>query len=857
MSNEAPMASGMVNPFAADVCTGPYEVSEKESVTGLNAGVLERLEQAVEEHRGGGCQPLVLLTAPRAGYGKTHLLGRMTAGAEAQWLLVPVAFRLGDEVSRAKVAWRGLEALSRVESGTGGWSKLREACAGLVTGLLRGLIQEGRLPCANSIQALEVLAGSAVDIFEKEGPARLIGEWVRKHAGQLRRPMAEMAVQRTGAFLVEDGERWIAALTAQAAEGGQHGLADLRELGARSDEGCTVLHKLLGLWRPVVLLVDHVDGFYRDAEAGLRIASLLLDFAEMDGHPVVLSLNQDVWQATFGHHLPSALEDRLTSARLLLSGLEEAEAREMLRLRLVAAGVDGEKSAMFERYLDLGGFFSGRSSGSVSARAFLRHAARQWEVFQADSGAFSDTVSNMAAASGLAGGAEEGTLGLLPVIQGGRDDAAQESPAAAGADSPFQLLDEPSIFDPGSNALIQQTEGVLHEPTPALPQEDPERVEASFPAGSSAAGAVEDCAEQCETTGHEQSEAPDQSGVAEQAAKMGAHDEETPAPLMDEDPVVIPPGDGRRAVAEVESGHPPADGARRVTRVPGSFEKLREMLDRLRQSNGLVSSESPAGPAAAPLSAGKPDEARDTEAPPFSLSGLAQAAKAAVPQTLGAGAIAGPQPLVAKSSPAAGDDAAPRGALMGRFEALRAGMAAEAAGQPLQAGRLAELVRLAGRRFPLVRPSDHELPGQPGRVVMCWRLRGEEILFTPPGEPGMDFWQAMGVFVAGRMEAAHADSRQSGEPPMRLKVAGFANDRDRGYWDRLLADPRFPDSLREALDVIQLDSHGLASLYAMQKIIEEAESGQFKAAPQQVMSALARELDFFWKRVTRVRREGV
>ena len=53
------------------------------------------------------------------------------------------------------------------------------------------------------------------------------------------------------------------------------------------------------------------------------------------------------------------------------------------------------------------------------------------------------------------------------------------------------------------------------------------------------------------------------------------------------------------------------------------------------------------------------------------------------------------------------------------------------------------------------------------------------------------------------------------------------------------------------VDAIHLDTPAVAALYAMQRIIKESESGALQAAPAQVMSVLARELDFFWKRVTR------
>ena len=45
--------------------------------------------------------------------------------------------------------------------------------------------------------------------------------------------------------------------------------------------------------------------------------------------------------------------------------------------------------------------------------------------------------------------------------------------------------------------------------------------------------------------------------------------------------------------------------------------------------------------------------------------------------------------------------------------------------------------------------------------------------------------------------------------------------------------------------------HAKNAVTAMQRIIKEAESGALEATPAQVMSVLARELDFFWKRVTR------
>ncbi len=103
-----------LNPFADDVCVGPFGVEENRSVPGLNADILGQLTATIDERQshGGrvGSQPLLLLTAPRAGYGKTHLLGRLAAAAGGQVVLVPLAFRLEDEIGLSAVAVRGLES---------------------------------------------------------------------------------------------------------------------------------------------------------------------------------------------------------------------------------------------------------------------------------------------------------------------------------------------------------------------------------------------------------------------------------------------------------------------------------------------------------------------------------------------------------------------------------------------------------------------------------------------------------------------------------------------------------------------------------------------------------------------------
>jgi len=757
---EIQSAAERVNPFAEDVCAGPFGVDENRSVPGLNADILGQLTATIDERQSSagrlGGQPLLLLTAPRAGYGKTHLLGRLAAAAGGQVVLVPLAFRLEDEIGISAVAVRGLESMARAEASREGWTKLREAAAGVCAMLVRRLIETDVLPCANKEQALRVLSGDPAEVFDEKGSARLIGDWVRRFEAQLRKPMTEQAMKRVPAIPAAL-EAWVDAMLNHALDGGMSKMAVLRTLAAdESNEGPVTWLRLLGLWRPVVLLVDHLDAYYRNPEAGLRIASLLLDMSEMDGVHVVLSLNQDVWQATFGHHLPSAMEDRLTASQMLLRGIGESEAATLLRMRLQHAAVKDDELRDFEAFVDVKRYFLGRPLGSVSARTFLRHAAKQWEFFQ-------QTLASPPPPA------------LIEPIKEADPDEPGVLPLMTDTVTENETPSNVAIFDTGTTAAMKRMAEGLAEPEPALPQQAEKPL---VPVNGS--------------------HLPPPSGTVEI--------KETVPLAKDANPEVQSPFSSRSA---------------------GAFENLREMLGKLRQPNVPASTSVESGTHAV-------------------ATKLATVMSAVAPASMAAPAVAAvpaPPPTVATVAPDAERDA-----LLGRYEALRMQMSAEAVSLPLDYTKLAELIRLAGRRFPLVRFSEHELPGMTGRFAMCWSLQGLEIVFGLANFADGSYWRTLAGFAAGRLAELSVNAVE-GTP--KLKIATFKTDREQQSWVILQHSTAFPEVLRPHVDPIHLDTANVASLYAMQRIIKEAESGALQATPAQVMSVLARELDFFWKRVTR------
>lgn len=738
----------------------------------MNRDILSRVANAIEDlgeaqipNKHG--KPLLLLTAPRAGYGKTHLLGRMAAVAESQAVAMPLVFRSDTELSWAGVSREAVEVLRHLPGREQGWPRLRELSAGIFAAMVLKLIRDGRLPCANPEQAVRVLGTDPSDLFKEGTPARMIGDWLKKHYAQLRKPLADQARELPNAGAMD---AWVDALFSAAYHGTPTALETVVSLASGSRAAFELWLRLIGLWRPAVVFVDHLDGFYRQEDAGLRIATMLLELAELDNVHVVLSLNQDVWQATFAHHLPSALEDRLTASQFLLRGLSAADAIELLRLRLKEGQVNVDEAGQFEAFLDVQRYFQGRPVGSISARVFLRHCAQQWEAFQEIQARGHEPL-----------GTSPSDEDVMPVPLMSDDDEGSGLSLLGDDEMPA-----PSILDQDEASRLQTLVSGLHEPQPAMvntpfslapPPPPPPAVPAPPTyiqplAGFSAIS----------------------GGVVPSPFSL------LPSSPANEFPPVPKPHPDWAGNGVPRSETPPPE------RPSGTLEKLREMMDRLRGQ--------PAG------------------VPPGAYTGSVQSG--VEPATT----------VAARLSDVLNDSAPPSTAeLLARFESLRVGMVKDAQMLPLDLGRLAELIRLAGKRFPLVKFDEMELPTIPGKAAPCWSLQGLEILFGLTHFNDLEYWRDFCALASQRIESL-GESKS-------VKIVAMKSDRETLSWTALQGSGVIPPGVRSRMEVLHLDTRSIAALYAMQRMINESEGGSLNASPSQVMSVLARELDFFWKRVTR------
>ncbi len=686
---------GAMQPFGHDICESWHDAVSTGHVK-LHERALEELQALQKGER------ILLLNAPRAGHGKTHLLGRVAAMMKDEAVVVSLPWQDAEGAT-----WEGTgRGIIDDLAGSGGlFSVLQQLCGGVNALLLRRLIQTGRIPSTDPAQALHVLSQDPLELFNESGSAHVIGAWFRKHFDQLSKPLASISN-------VDDlahSEAWIRAMFEYVEKPGAATLEMLKHLAAHDAiNQVPRFLKLATVWKPLVLVADHMDGFYRHPESGVVLARMALALSALPGVHVVLSMNQDLWETTFGAQLPSALEDRLNARSVSLRGLNAPDAESLVALRLRNFSVNETETQAFLKFIDLERFFLGRPVGSVSARALLRHAAAQWRVF-----------------------VKSGSAAIEPPTLA--PDAVPDALPAFDAESPEDLhkLADALERDSGGDFLD------LTHPEPAAQEVNPP------------------------------------NGLAPESF------------LPDDDK---PETESEPRIAIGESSHT-------------NFQKLRQMLAKLRMSgdNGSRS--------------GAPET-------------LVAPAKVEVPVT-------------------------PKITLQNRFETLRSEMGKNGVVTRLDFRSLGDLVRLAGRRFPVIRYDEVELPELQGRSLPRWNMQGMEIVFGLENFNDTRYWKTVSAFVAGRIAELGAAAAQTGESPPRLKLAVFKNDEEGAALTALLRDEVIPQSLREKLDIVHLDTRSLASLYAMRQVVREAESGQILTDATALLGALAGELDFFWKRLTR------
>lgn len=323
---------------------------------------------AVPIERAGRC---ILLRAPRAGHGKTHLLSRIQHQFGASCEFIPLHSAFGCRIDAASVMDDTLRRLVRQLPASGGLTILDLVTRRLFATALQPLVSSGEVPCQDREGALTALRLRPIETFDFHHPNAVTAHWARENFEVLGQRLSLELAQRSS-LPVSEVAFWVDALfrfSASPLENSSR-VGMLAE-SVHSSMGLEMarLEALLGmltLVMRVVLVADDLEGFSADETAALRLAAFLGALRQsVERLDVILSLNQDIWQSAFLPRLSGGLADRLSEVVVELEPLKESEMAALLDSRVPGLG-----SRVLAR-IDVG-------NSGTHARGLIRAAGMAW-----------------------------------------------------------------------------------------------------------------------------------------------------------------------------------------------------------------------------------------------------------------------------------------------------------------------------------------------------------------------------------------------------------------------------------------------------------------------------------------------
>lgn len=286
----------------------------------------------------------ILLRAPRAGHGKTHLLSRIQHQLGASHEFIPLHAAFGSRIDATTVIDDTLRRLVRQLPAAGGLCVLDLVTRRLFAAALQPLVGSGEVPCQDREGALTALRTRPVETFDFHHPNAITAHWARENFEVLGQRLSLELAQRCD-LPVREIAFWVDALFRFASaplENPERVRVLAESVHRGSDVTMERLEALLGLLTlqmRVVLVADDLEGFSADESAALRLAAFLGSLRQaVDRLDVILSLNQDIWESAFLPRLSGGLADRLSEVVVELEPLKEAEMEVLLDSRVPGLG---------------------------------------------------------------------------------------------------------------------------------------------------------------------------------------------------------------------------------------------------------------------------------------------------------------------------------------------------------------------------------------------------------------------------------------------------------------------------------------------------------------------------------------
>jgi len=321
---------------------------------------------------------VILLKAPRAGFGKTLLIQRVAETLTSDHHFVKVGLIGGRTIEASAVLECVLESLCHVLPASEGLTMLDLVARRIIARGLEPLVRSGEVPCQDRDGALLALQQTPVETFDFHHEGAVTAHWTEANFEILGPRLAAEVAQVSGASLRE-AAYWVELFFRFATTSPENVERSrllfetvfrpegLRPSESGAGERLHGLLSLMGIATTAVLVIDDTEGLSTHPPDALELASFLTNLAQScPGTLVLLSVNADVWDTAFAPRLPGGLADRLTEHEVSLQSLSRESAESIIRSR------GGQRASEVLERMDW-------SNGELYARRVLKDASLAWE----------------------------------------------------------------------------------------------------------------------------------------------------------------------------------------------------------------------------------------------------------------------------------------------------------------------------------------------------------------------------------------------------------------------------------------------------------------------------------------------
>ncbi len=282
----------------------------------------------------------ILLRAPRAGYGKTHLLSRLGHELSSSHEFILIQPTDGYRVDASGVLMDVLAKLTRTLPAGGGLTMLDMAARRILAMGLEPLVRSGEVPCQDRDMALNALRLRPTETFDFHLPIAVTAHWARDNFEILGPRLAVEIAQIIGAplrevsFWVDVMFRYSVTPVDQPGRSGLLMSAVADAAATNMMDRLTTLLKLLSRLSRIVLVADELEGMSANEVAALRLAAFVTALRHSaERVDFIISVNDDVWENAFVPRLSGGLQDRLSESVVRLSPLTPEQVKELLESR--------------------------------------------------------------------------------------------------------------------------------------------------------------------------------------------------------------------------------------------------------------------------------------------------------------------------------------------------------------------------------------------------------------------------------------------------------------------------------------------------------------------------------------------